>query len=295
MKRHIYSFLFIYAVLSYNTAFSQSTVPNRQLPIKTTGVTLDTTGDTAIKKVESSHTASNTGDTTSITNENVESDSQGNEKSKNWGKLTYRVNFADLIATILGFLAAIVTLWVMKRNARSESADVQKQIALLKVGNQQAEQQIQNQNRALRDSAEKNRQLNTALKGNVEDIKKYLTQNDLKVKLTEKKDTVISTFTSLWNSVLRHGGSKIKDGSIINNPAVLNGIILIESGINTFNDLLPVASNNCRAAGKVCLDDVELISKKKKKGEDIAQWLQDMKSHFDDLNNEMSNCIKNIQ
>jgi len=70
---------------------------------------------------------------------------------------------------------------------------------------------------------------------------------------------------------------------------------MIESGINTFNDLLPVVSNSCSAAGKICLDDIGLISKKKKKGEDIAQWLQDMNSHFENLNNEMSKCIKNIK
>lgn len=294
MKRHFYCFLILLAVLSNNTAFSQSRVPNLQSPVKATEATLDTTGDTAIT-IDSSNLVDSTGDTASITNADAENENQDNDKSKDWGELTYRVNFADLIATVLGFLAAIVTLLVMRCTAKRESDDVQQQISLLKESNQQAEQQIQNQNRALKDSAEKSRKLNAALKGNVEDIKKYLTQSDLKVKLTEKEDSVISTFTSLWNSVLRHGGSKIKDGSIINNPAVLNGIIMIESGINTFNDLLPVASNSCSAAGKICLDDIGLISKKKKKGEDIAQWLQDMKSHFEDLNNEMSKCIKNIK
>lgn len=217
------------------------------------------------------------------------------EETHDWGERSYYATLADVIATILGIVAAIVTLIWMHCNSNKERKQVKQQLLLLKQGNNQAKRQIQNQEMALKISTDNNRRLNEALKESVEDIKNYLTQSDLKVKLTEKKDIVNSTFNSLWNSVIRHGGSKLKDGSIINNSAVLDGIIKMESGINTFNDLLPVASDNCKFAGEVCLHDIDNISKKKNRGEDIAQWLIDMKKHFDDLNKEMSNCINNIK
>jgi len=217
------------------------------------------------------------------------------KESTNWGKRSFWATFTDVVFTFFGIIAALWTLWWMIKNSRDEKQQVKQQLSLLEQGNLQAKLQIQNQERALKESSERSRKLNSALKESVEKINKYLTQSDLKVKLTEKKDTVNSTFNSLWNSVLRRGGSKLKDGTIINNAAVLTGIITMETGINTFNDLLPVASDKCKAVGKICLDDIDYISKKKKKGEDIAQWLQDMKTHFDDLYNEMSNCINNMK
>ena len=79
--------------------------------------------------------------------------------------------------------------------------------------------------------------MNAALKESVEDIKDYLTKKDLVIKLKEKKDVVYGTFVSLWNSSLTKLAANVKDGSIINNQAVMNGIVSITSGITTFKDL----------------------------------------------------------
>ena len=248
--------------------------------------------DTSIKRYGSIIDYSNI----DTTKKNQEQTAQEKEvKIPDWSKCSYYATLADVIFTFLGIIAALATLLWMYNNSKGEKQQVKQQLFLLEQGNNQAKLQIQNQERALKDSAEKSRTLNEARKESVEDIKKYLTQSDLKVKLTEKKDTVNSTFNSLWNSVLRHGGSMLKDGSIINNSAVLNGIITMETCINTFNDLLPIESEKCEAAGRICLNDIDCISKKKKQGDDIAQWLKDMKNHFDDLNNEMSNCINSIK
>ena len=288
--RHIIHVLLLFLVLLINeTAYSQ-TNPSNSTSSRENADSIENLTHNSVKEIDSAEISYSIIDATNQSQELIPQ-----EETTYWSKRSFWATFADVIATILGFVIAVLTLRWMNNNSKVEKQDVKDQIRLLKQGNQQANLQILNQERALKDSAEKSRRLNAALNGSVEDIKKYLTQNDLIVKLTEKKDTVNSTFNSLWNSVLRHGGSKLKDGSIINNSAVLNGIIKMETGINTFNDLLPVESEECKAASKVCLNDIDNVSKKKKKGEDIAQWLRDMKKHFDDLNKEMSNCINNIK
>lgn len=270
-------------------AYSQTNPLNNKPLIEKTDSALIIKNDSIKEKVCAG--ISDSVGATAIQNQN----STVKEEPSDWGKRSYHATLADVIATVIGIVAAIITLIWMHCNSKKESEQVKQQLSLLKQGNQQAKQQIQNQERALEDSAENSRKLNASLKESVEKINQYLTQSEIIVKLTEKKDIVNSTFNSLWYSVLRHGGSKLKDGSIINNAAVLDGIIKMETGINTFNDLLPTVSEKCKEAGNVCLNDIDTISKKKKKGDDIAQWLQDMKAHFDKLNNEMSNCINNMK
>ena len=291
MKQILCVLLLLLALMIDVTAYSQ-TNPSNITPSRENADSIENNRRDSIIDNDSTEISENDSDTSS---QGQDLASQEKEETHNWGECSFWATFADVVFTFLGIIAALGTLWWMIKNSKGEKQQVNQQLSLLEQGNQQAKQQIQNQERALKDSSEKSRKLNASLKESVEKINKYLTQSDLKVKLTEKKDTVNSTFNSLWNSVLRRGGSKLKDGTIINNAAVLNGIITMETGINTFNDLLPVASEKCKAAGKICLDDIDYISKKKKKGEDIAQWLQDMKTHFDDLNNEMSNCINNMK
>lgn len=290
--RHFIRVLLLLLVLIIDVAAYSQTIPANSSSSRENSDSIEILTHDSIKEADCVNIVYSIGDTTSQSQNFTPHDK---EETPNWGKRSYHATLADVIATVLGIVAAIITLIWMHFNSKKESEQVKQQLLLLEQGNNQAKLQIQNQERALKDSTEKSRRLNAALKGNVENINKYLTQSDLKVKLTEKKDTVNSTFNSLWNSVLHRGGSKLKDGTIINNPAVLDGIITMETGINTFIDLLPVASEKCKAAGKICLDDIDYISKKKKKGEDIAQWLQDMKTHFDDLYNEMSICINNIK
>ncbi len=288
MKHFIHVLLLLLALMIDEASYSQ-TNPNR-IPSRENADKIENNFHDSVIENDSTEISDRIGDTTSQCH-----DLMLQKETTNWGKRSFWATFADVVFTFLGIIAALVTLWWMIKNSKKEKQQVNQQLTLLEQGNQQAKQQIQNQERALRDSSEKSRKLNASLKENVEKINNYLTQSDLKVKLTEKKDTVNSTFNSLWNSVLRRGGSKLKDGSIINNAAVLNGIITMETGINTFIDLLPIASEKCKVASNICLDDIDYISKKKKKGEDIAQWLQDMKTHFDDLYNEMSNCINNMK
>lgn len=234
-------------------------------------------------------------DSLSVSNEVIGDDTSELDYPIDWGKRSFWATFADVIATILGIVAAIVTLVWMHKNSKKEAAKVQQQITLLEERNNHAKQQIQNQEKAIRESNEQSMRLNASIKRNVEDIKKYLTESELKIKLIEKKDTVHKTFVYLWNSSFRHEASKIKDGSIINNQAVLSGVIDIVTAIATFNDLHPSVSEKCVEKGKRCMGDMEYLSKKKKKGEDIAAWLEEIKQHFDELSDEMNNCINGLK
>lgn len=289
MRQFLRVLLLLLAMKISLAAYSQ-TNPSYSTPSRENADRIENNYRDSVIEIDSAEISNRIEDTTSRSQDMIPQ-----KESTNWGKRSFWATFTDVVFTFFGIIAALWTLWWMIKNSRDEKQQVKQQLSLLEQGNLQAKLQIQNQERALKESSERSRKLNSALKESVEKINKYLTQSDLKVKLTEKKDTVNSTFNSLWNSVLRRGGSKLKDGTIINNAAVLTGIITMETGINTFNDLLPVASDKCKAVGKICLDDIDYISKKKKKGEDIAQWLQDMKTHFDDLYNEMSNCINNMK
>lgn len=202
-------------------------------------------------------------------------------------------NFWSFIATVIGIIAALGTLWWMIKDSGRENENFLNQLDELKKQNQRADKQIQNQEKELRDASERSRKLNTALKENVADIKDYLTKKDLVIKLTEKKDTIYGTFKSLWNSSFTKTASDVKDGTIVQNQAVMNGIISITTGITTFRDLITNMSDSCEEACKVCIDDVEQLSKKKKNG-DISEWLKGMKKHFENLEKEMSSCIDNL-
>lgn len=202
-------------------------------------------------------------------------------------------NFWSFVATVVGIVAALGTLWWMIKDSGRENENYLNQLDELKKQNQRADKQIQNQEKELRDASERSSKLNTALKENVADIKDYLTKKDLVIKLTEKKDTIYGTFKSLWNSSFTKAASDVKDGSIVQNQAVMNGIISITTGITTFRDLIPNMSDGCEEACKMCIDDVERLSKKKKK-EDISEWLKGMKKHFENLEKEMSSCIDNL-
>ena len=218
-----------------------------------------------------------------------------NEKTN--GVISYNTkpdwNFWSFVATVVGIIAALGTLWWMIKDSGRENENFLNQLDELKKQNQRADKQIQNQEKELRDASERSRNLNTALKENVADIKDYLTKKDLVIKLTEKKDTIYGTFKSLWNSSFTKTASDVKDGTIVQNQAVMNGIISITTGITTFRDLIPNMSDSCEEACKMCIDDVEQLSKKKKK-EDISEWLKGMKKHFENLEKEMSSCIDNL-
>lgn len=218
-----------------------------------------------------------------------------NEKTN--GVISYNTkpdwNFWSFVATVVGIIAALGTLWWMIKDSGRENENFLNQLDELKKQNQRADKQIQNQEKEFRDASERSRNLNTALKENVADIKDYLTKKDLVIKLTEKKDTIYGTFKSLWNSSFTKTASDVKDGTIVQNQAVMNGIISITTGITTFRDLIPNMSDSCEEACKMCIDDVEQLSKKKKK-EDISEWLKGMKKHFENLEKEMSSCIDNL-
>ena len=202
-------------------------------------------------------------------------------------------NLCSFIATVVGIVAALGTLFWMIRDSNRENENFLNQLGELKKQNQRADKQLQNQEKELRDASERSRKLNAALKESVEDIKDYLTKKDLVIKLKEKKDVVYGTFVSLWNSSLTKLAANVKDGSIINNQAVMNGIVSITSGITTFKDLIPNISDSCEEACRLCVEDMAQLSKKKKKG-DISEWLKGMKKHFEDLEKEMSSCIDNL-
>lgn len=202
-------------------------------------------------------------------------------------------NFWSFITTIVGIVTAIGTLWWMIINSKRENKNFLNQLDELKKQNQKADKQIQNQEKEYRDASERSRKLNTALKENVTEIKDYLTKNDLMIKLKEKKDGIYGTFKALWNSSLTKSASNVKDGSVVQNPAVMKGIITITKGITAFKDLMPNMSDSCEEACKACIDDIEQLSKKKKKG-DISEWLKGMKKHFEDMEKEMSSCIDNL-
>lgn len=218
-----------------------------------------------------------------------------NEKTN--GVISYNTkpdwNFWSFVATVVGIIAALGTLWWMIKDSGRENENFLNQLDELKKQNQRADKQIQNQEKEFRVASERSRNLNTALKENVADIKDYLTKKDLVIKLTEKKDTIYGTFKSLWNSSFTKTASDVKDGTIVQNQAVMNGIISITTGITTFRDLIPNMSDSCEEACKMCIDDVEQLSKKKKK-EDISEWLKGMKKHFENLEKEMSSCIDNL-
>lgn len=238
--------------------------------------------DTTYNDVETEAEQSNTNDKEEI-------------NQPDWGKRSFWATFADVIATVLGIFAALITLLWMHRNSQKDNVNVQKEIKLLEDGNDRAKQQIIVQERALKKSADQSRKLNSALKSNVEDIKKYLTQSDLKVKLIEKKDTIYSTFSYLYNSSFVQEASKIKDGSIIRNQAVLQGVITIVTDITTFKDLHPTLSSNYDIYSQRCLDDMEQLSKKKQKGFDLVRWLKETKIHFEELKQEMESCIGSLK
>ena len=238
--------------------------------------------DTTYNDVETEAEQSNTNDKEEI-------------NQPDWGKRSFWATFADVIATVLGIFAALITLLWMHRNSQKDNVNVQKEIKLLEDGNDRAKQQIIVQERALKKSADQSRELNSALKSNVEDIKKYLTQSDLKVKLIEKKDTIYSTFSYLYNSSFVQEASKIKDGSIIRNQAVLQGVITIVTDITTFKDLHPTLSSNYDIYSQRCLDDMEQLSKKKQKGIDLVRWLKETKIHFEELKQEMESCIGSLK
>lgn len=202
-------------------------------------------------------------------------------------------NFWSFITTIVGIVTAIGTLWWMIINSKRENKNFLNQLDELKKQNQKADKQIQNQEKEYRDASERSRKLNTALKENVTEIKDYLTKNDLMIKLKEKKDGIYGTFKALWNSSLTKSASNVKDGSVVQNPAVMKGIITITKGITAFKDLMPNMSDSCEEACKACIDDIEQLLKKKKKG-DISEWLKGMKKHFEDMEKEMSSCIDNL-
>lgn len=208
--------------------------------------------------------------------------------------IEYNWTLYSFIATVCGIIAALITLWWMIKNSKRENVNFSKQLDELKKQTEKADQQIQNQEKEYREASDRSIKLNTSLKENVEDIKEYLTKKDLIIKLTEKKDTIYGTFKALWNSSLTKSAASVKDGTIVHNTAVMSGIITITTGITTFKDLLPEISGDFEEACKQCIDDVEQLSKIKKKGEDIAEWLKGVKTHFDDLDKEMSNCINNL-
>ena len=224
---------------------------------------------------------------------NFQTDSDRVTKSVISNKTKQDWDFWSFIATIVGIVTAIGTLWWMIKNSKRENKNFLNQLDELKKQNQKADKQIQNQEKEYRDASERSRKLNTALKENVTEIKDYLTKNDLMIKLKEKKDSIYGTFKALWNSSLTKSASNVKDGSIVQNPAVMKGIITITKGITAFRDLMPNVSDSCEEACKACIDDIEQLSKKKKKG-DISEWLKGMKKHFEDLEKEMTSCIDNL-
>lgn len=224
---------------------------------------------------------------------NFQTDSDGVTKSVISNKTKQDLDFWSFIITIVGIVTAIGTLWWMIINSKRENKNFLNQLDELKKQNQKADKQILNQEKEYRDASERSRKLNTALKENVAEIKDYLTKNDLMIKLKEKKDGIYGTFKALWNSSLTKSASNVKDGSVVQNPAVMKGIITITKGITAFRDLMPNMSDSCEEACKACIDDIEQLSKKKKKG-DITEWLKGMKKHFEDMEKEMSSCIDNL-
>lgn len=206
----------------------------------------------------------------------------------------YNWTLWSFIATVGGILATLITLWWMIHNSKRENLNFSKQLDELKKHNQKADKQLQIQEKEYLEASERSMKLNTSLKENIEDIKEYLTKNDLIIKLTEKKDTIYGTFTSLWNSSFTKSASNVKDGTIVQNNVVMNGIITITTGITTFQDLIPNISADCGETCKLCIYDLEQLSKKRKKGDDISEWLKNLKQHFEKLEKEMSDCINNL-
>lgn len=217
-----------------------------------------------------------------------EQDSELNAiENRNWTKISS-------IATIIGAILTLATIVIMICSNKKQNKDTQKQINLLTQQSKQTEKQIINQERTLRVSSIESNKLIKTLNNNVEDIKEYTVRKDLSIKITELKEDIYSSYKFMYESIFCQEIAKIKDGTIIKDPTVYSNVVRIATNITTVISLIPNELYKCDASD-LCLDDLKMLSKKRRKGDNKSEWLKNMNAHFEQLNNELKDILDEMK
>lgn len=198
-------------------------------------------------------------------------------------------------ATIGGIIGTLITIIIMICFNKGQHKDTMKTIGLLEQQNDQTKTQIENQKTALNDSVVKNNNILAAMNTHVQEIKNYTMNKDVVLRLVEKKESVFNSYMHLWESFFKKNIPSIIDGTILKNATVFNAVLAIDIDITTITDLLPKNTDEFKSLSQTCRDDLMMLSKKRRKGENTSEWLKESKKHFEDFNNLLGVVIDNMR
>lgn len=202
----------------------------------------------------------------------------------NWNKRSY-------MATICGGLLTLITIFVMIYIHNKQTKGTDKQIKALQKQNLNTIRLIKNQERASHDAMIRSNNLNSSLQRNVSDIKHYMMDKDLVIKITERKASIYKTF--MFISGTSFTGSELKKGTLLqNHDAILDATIKMSRDIEIIGDLLPEKTETFSNLAQSCQDDLTSLSYNHK---DVIQWIKDTQTHFSQLDGELNVLIENIR
>lgn len=191
-----------------------------------------------------------------------------------------------IVALVVGVVGWRITLNIYKKQCRESN----KALNAL-------ESQSRNLSRLIRSYkqesvAAENRSftLNESIKENVSDIKAYMFQKDLIIKLTERKSSICKTFLFINENCLE--GFDLNKGKSLSNLAILDAVIKINRDISIVEELLPEKSDNFTKLVAACNNDLKCLS------EEIVnpyEWLNESKQHFEALESELNDLINKLK
>ena len=216
--------------------------------------------------------------------ERIGADEKGTlDQATKWNRNTFWATFFGIILTLATIIAMIVI-------HKKQSKDTKDEIKQLENQNKNATTLIRNQEKSFRNESRRSYNLNKSLENNVSDIKRYMMDKDLVIKIKEKKSSIYNTF--MFISSTSFSGSELKKGTLLkNHDAMLNAAIEIIKNISIIGELLPEQSDSFIRFADLCREDMESLSEEQ---EDVILWITDAKSHFTQLDNELDVLINNL-
>lgn len=216
--------------------------------------------------------------------DSIETTIKENNNETNW-------NRRSCIATICGGLLTLITIFVMIIIHIKQTKGTDKQIKALHKQNLNTIRLIKNQERASHDAMIRSNNLNSSLQKNVSDIKHYMMDKDLVIKITERKASIYKTF--MFISGTSFTGSELKKGTLLqNHDAILDATIKMSRDIEIVGDLLPDKTQTFITLAQSCQDDLTSLSYNHK---DVIQWIKDTQNHFSQFDSELDVLIDNIR